>query len=504
MKYFKNLGLIITFLSLMFGMTTFASENVKVMGVDEQSKKPVIYIKGASEIKDAQAVIGNKEASGVDIEKIAEKEISMKTFILIDNSLSIPEKNRDVIKDIVSEMIAGRMNGEQFAIATFGEEIEILKEFSDDYLELKETINNIEFKDRETYLTDILYDLVNDNYLENEDSCYTRIFVISDGVDNKSLGYTAEELSVLLEEKTIPVYTLGVYNNKNSNDEQLKKMFALSRQTNAEYFLLNEVEDYMEIVSALAKDHEIVALEIYPDSESKDGSEKTIKLELQIAEETVSIQVDNVRMAQEKVEPEAAPVEKEVVTVVETIPEEEEPSEGSANIVLIGIIAIIVLVVGIVSAILISRVLKKKKIDKEISEVTDPFKDIPVEADVTEMVSDNYVSDGEGTVMLFNGNKKVRITLTDINMPARSYTTYIERRIVIGRSATNTDICIDYDQSVSGKHCAIEMRNDKFYLIDLQSSNKTYLNESQVLSEVELSSGSVIKMGRVRMRVEMS
>ena len=107
-------------------------------------------------------------------------------------------------------------------------------------------------------------------------------------------------------------------------------------------------------------------------------------------------------------------------------------------------------------------------------------------------------------MLLFNGNKKVKVTLTDINMPARSYTTYIERRIVIGRSAANTDICIDYDQSVSGKHCAIEMRNDKFYLIDLQSSNKTYLNESQVLSEVEISSGSVIKMGRVRMRVEMS
>ena len=49
--------------------------------------------------------------------------------------------------------------------STNDEEIEILEDFTSDYGELKNTINNIEFKDRETYLTDILYDLIIIRYI---------------------------------------------------------------------------------------------------------------------------------------------------------------------------------------------------------------------------------------------------------------------------------------------------------------------------------------------------
>ena len=347
MKYLKKLLFAITFFSFMFGTSVFAAEDIKVMGVDEQGKNPVIYIKGAGDINSVSAIVGNVEASGVDIEKISEKEVSMKTFILMDNSLSIPEKNRTVVKELVSEIIAGRKNNEQFAIATFGEEIEILKDFSNDYVELKETINKMEFKDRETYLTDILYDLIQNNSLEGEDTCYTRIFVISDGVDNKSLGYTAEELSELLSEHTIPVYTLGIYNKKSSNDEELKNMFSLSRQTNAEYFLLDETEDYMTIVSELAKDYEIISLEVYPDSKSKDGSEKTIQLELQTAGGTESVQVDHVRMAQEK-----AVQETEVKE--EVLEPETEPASGSKDtLVLIMVAFLFIAVIAIITVVIV-------------------------------------------------------------------------------------------------------------------------------------------------------
>ena len=89
-------------------------------------------------------------------------------------------------------------------------------------------------------------------------------------------------------------------------------------------------------------------------------------------------------------------------------------------------------------------------------------------------------------------------------MPARRYTAYIDRRIIIGRSAEKANICIDYDPFISSTHCAIEMRNGRFYLIDLQSSNKTYVNNKQVLSEVEINSGCIISIGRVSLHVEMS
>lgn len=502
MKYLNKAFFIIVCCVLMCGTKVFAAESLKVMGVDEQGNNPVFYIKGASEINDIQVVIGNVEATGADIVKISEKEISMKTFVLIDNSLSIPEKNRNVIKDIISELIAGRENNEQFAIATFGEEIEILTEFTSDYIGLKNIINNIEFQDRETYLTDILYDLIKEEFLKGGNDCYTRIFVISDGVDNKSLGYTTEELSELLTEYTIPVYALGVYNKKGSNEEELKKLFALSRQTNAEFFLLDEIENNMMIISELAKDHEIIAVEVFPNSTSKDGSEKTIQLEFMSDGEKISLQVDRVRMPQEKLQHETY-VQEEMVL-------EEKGTEVNTNVgnnsrrIVICVLIIVSIIVAITLIIFGARFMKKKQQEKEIKVISDPFVNDGTEISQTELVGIYPKKEGDGTILLFDGMKKVKITLTDLNTPARSFSTYIDKRIVIGRSASSTDVCIDYDQSVSGKHCAIEMRNDRCYLIDLQSSNKTYLNENLVLSEVEISSGSILKMGRVRMRVEMS
>lgn len=184
--------------------------------------------------------------------------------------------------------------------------------------------------------------------------------------------------------------------------------------------------------------------------------------------------------------------------------EEEKDSKDTVILIMVAFLFVSVIAIIVTVIILLVRFLKKRKQEKDIVETEDPLVDDLSDNIHTEIVNDYSGNTGEGTVLLFDGIKKVKITLTDINTPARSFTTFIERKIVIGRSAANTDICIDYDQSVSGKHCAIEMRNDRFYLIDLQSSNKTYLNEIQVLSEVEISSGSIIRMGRVRMRVEMS
>ena len=497
MKCFSKIFFVII-CCLGLGVTAFAEERIRIVSVNDSGENPIIYLKGAQEIEQAEATIGNREAIKVNIEKISEKSIPMNTLVLIDNSLSISEDNREKIKELISEIIAGRQGDEKYAIATFGEKIEILSDFSNNYIELKKIIENIEFVDRETYLTDVLYDLLNGEYLAEND-CYTRIFVISDGVDNKTLGYTTEELEEVLSVNKIPIYTIGVYNKKASNNEELKNMFALSRQTNAEYFLLDEVEDYFQIVTELAKDYEIISLEIYPDSQSKDGSKKTVQLKMQIEGETILIQEDDVRIWQATIEQVTIEETGNTETKVEEIKMPEKEGNTTDSVLLSCGIALLVFI-----AFCIMYFLKKKKQDKEITTISNPYEAKKVESFETELVDVPVKREENGTMLLFDDVNKVKITLTDVNAPAKSFSVYIDRRIVIGRAAIGTDICIDYEPSVSGKHCAIEMRNNRFYLIDLQSSNKTYLNERQVLSEIEINSGNIIKMGRVKMRVEMS
>ena len=146
--------------------------------------------------------------------------------------------------------------------------------------------------------------------------------------------------------------------------------------------------------------------------------------------------------------------------------------------------------------------IKKKKEENVIREIADPFENTKTEMFSVERSVYNY--DRGTTVQLFNEVRKAKLTLTDVNMPARRYTAYMNKRIIIGRSAAKADICIDYDPFISSTHCAIEMRNGRIYLMDLKSSNKTYVNNNLVISEVEISSGCIIKMGRVSMHVEVS
>ena len=169
------------------------------------------------------------------------------------------------------------------------------------------------------------------------------------------------------------------------------------------------------------------------------------------------------------------------------------------------IVLLVILTIAIIASIVVLIVLliKRNKEKNVIRQVADPFEEFKTEMYSPGGASYNY-GNGGTTVQLFNEIRKVKLTLTDVNMPAKRYTAFINNKIVIGRSATKADICIDYDPFISGTHCAIEMRNGRFYLIDLQSSNKTYMNNKQVLSEVEISSGCIISMGRVSLRVEMS
>lgn len=499
---------IVLLATLLFGVTVYAEENIKVMEVQDQGETPSIFVKGIEgDSFEVTALVGSSECESVSVHSVSSENIPIKTLILLDNSLSIPDASRDSMKNVISELIAGRAKNEQFALATFGENIEILVDFTDDYVQLKAAVDGIEFQDRETYLTDVLYDLIkNQSYGTDQELAYKRILVVSDGVDNKSLGYTREELNNALSESSVPIYTLGVYNKKGSNSEELSNMFALSRQTNADSFLLNELEDPMIVVGSLAEDQKIVRFDVVPAQNERDGSEKTITFT--ISNPNATFKVDKVRMPQEVIEV----MQDEPEEVIDEERPEPEPVQndngGNDGMIIAIIIAVFIFVIAVITGIviLIVSLVKKKKEQNKVVEVDNIFTSMD-ETAVTECLGTQSASGSDGETVLILDNSSSRsciLTLTDINQPAHSFSKNISGRIVIGRSAANTDICIDYDKSVSSRHCAIERRGNSFYLIDLGSSNGTYLNDNKVLSEVEIYSGGIIKLGRIQLKVEMS
>src|SRR3954469_2520033 len=68
-----------------------------------------------------------------------------------------------------------------------------------------------------------------------------------------------------------------------------------------------------------------------------------------------------------------------------------------------------------------------------------------------------------------------------------------EEEFFIGRDVKN-NIVVDLD-NVSRRHAKIVTRHGKSYVMDLNSTNGTYLNDQEVLEEMPLRSGDYVKVG---------
>lgn len=511
---------LISFLAglMLFGITALADDSAAIMETYTGDFAISVYLKGVGSSTDNMSIqIATSEAGQYSTEVLSELDKPMRTLVMIDNSISIPEANRGKIAELLQNMISDRLNNEEVSVATFGENINIVTDYSSDYTVLKQAIDSISYQDQETYLTDVLYDLISAQYTHASEDVYCRIVVVSDGVDNKSLGYTKDELYSLLRDVQVPIYTIGSAGK--SNNDELENMFALSRMTSADYFLLDEVEDLFEITESLKQDRNIVKLTVYPPDEMMDGSRKAVRItfsdEFSLTAEVTMPQQVKVNEPQEEpvaeepeTPPEPEPEPESEVTPVEMV-EDKDAELNTSFLVIFFIVVAAFIVITIVCVVLIV-VNRKKNKPVEFETVDDNIlfeleKNIRNSDDKTEMIGSfahNNNDDGS-TVMIWNQQAAYQLVLTDVNSPARSFRVPLSQSVVIGRKKELCDIALDYEKSVSGTHCEITARDGRFYIKDLQSSNGTYVNGSKVLTESEIFSGNVLKFGRLEMRFEV-
>lgn len=499
-------------------VAVFAAKGAVILETYTGENSVSVYVKGANKYADDINVqIATAEAEKVEKASVSKLDTPMKTLIMIDNSISIPAGDRKKISALVENMIAGLKN-EEISIATFSEDINIVTDYTSDYKTLKQAADSIKYHDQETYLTDVLYDLISTHYVNQEEDTYRRIIVISDGVDNKSLGYTKEELSNLLRDCPVPIYTIGC--STENNNEQLENMFAISRQTNVKYFLLDKVKNMFDISDVLGKDLKILRLTITPPADMMDGAKKAVKITLSDGESlTVDIAMPQQLQIEEpepepepepetesrESEPETEAVEPETEAVQET--ESADSGIGMITVLLIGTGA--AAVIAVICIVII--VGKKKRSNRASFEIADSSilnerQNDAADAGERTLLLDpgqNGDADHDGTVMIWNQGTTYQVVLTDINSPAKSFRAPLNQAIVIGRKADKCDIALDYEKSVSAKHCEISVSGGKFYVTDLQSSNGTFLNGSKVLTKTEIFSGNTLRLGKLEMRFEV-
>ena len=490
----------------------------EILSFGTEGKNIVLYVRAPGDNCEFQCQVGTSEVEKIESHPIEKEEVPIETIILLDNSLSVVEKYRPTIRTIMSELAANRMNGEQFTIAVFSDEIHYLAEKCTDYVQVKQAIDGITYNNQETYLTDVLYTMLSkmnqENNTENK-ATLKRIVIISDGVDNKSIGYTKEELYDALEKTPYPIYTLGcTYKN---NNEQLKNMFVLSRLTGGESWLLDDVSDPMTVIDSISSLNQALKVVVTPKDKDCDGTRKGINLTVKSGEQSVSDSIEIVMPFRTVPETTKAPATEPpttappattapVPTTQAAVPE-PEASGLSARLVRSLIAASGVLLIGFIVGLLVFLKRSRQKRDAfqpAGPKTNDNKSDAGGNASrhVTQIAGSEEISQQRSTMFVWGQEAARTLILEDVANPVKRFEVSLDSAVLVGYDA-ECQICLNYEETVSGKHCRIYGSDGKIYVENLSRSNGTYMDGKKIVSSAEIYTGCVLKLGNLKMRVEI-
>lgn len=501
-KSLRNGVFVFMLVLILYGSICQAEGTATIMEANTGETDIAIYVKNAgSDLSGITVQIGTSESSRITCQSIEDSEFE--TLILIDNSLSIPQNARGRISDFLQNFINAKAGNEKIAIGVFSREITYLTGYTSDYNTLINAVEAITYQNQETYITDMLYELLSREYVTAPKDVYRRIIIIADGIDNESIGYTTDELNQLMKENTYPIYTIGCKTSK--NNEELEKLFALSRLSGAGYFLLDSAEEISSIVSVLSEDKQIVKIVATPPADMMDGSRKSVKVNIQGQSVSIEMkmpqQVKQQEISESPESTEEITEETQEETVEESSVEETTIQENEDDLhrasalkfIVFVIVFWVIVAIAIIVFILIRHFKKKRQMEIKKTQILMTQRELELK---------EALADGHAIPLSGQQHPIAYIILTDIHSPGRSFRVPFNRDVVIGRSKTACQIVLDYDQSVSGRHCEIYTMGSKLMIKDLQSSNGTFINGNRIFSDTELVSGNIITLGRLEMRFE--
>ena len=271
----------VSILMLVSGISVQA-DGAKIMSAQTSDESLYLYVQGVSSDAAVTVQIGSTIADeeSIAVSGLRDLDVPMRTLVLLDNSLSIPSSDRSEILEIVDALIEDKLDNELIRIGTYSDEVTWLCDFTADRSALSAAADGITFENQASYLSDILYDILLE--LAGEGSgIYTRILIITDGADDKSIGYTNEEVRTLIGSNAFPIYTVGVQITDNS--AELETLFSFSRASSAEYYLLHETASE-QIISGLLADQENLCIAVALEESLLDGGSRSVRVQIETAE----------------------------------------------------------------------------------------------------------------------------------------------------------------------------------------------------------------------------
>lgn len=510
-KKYKFLGQSAVFFLcvVLYCSMVFAAGGTKVMEKYSGESEIALYVKGSEDVFENITVqVGTAVCSSVEKNTLSETKQSIRTLVVLDNSESIPKKDRKKISKILRNVISDKAENEQIAIAVLNKDMEYLADYTSDNAVLKSAVSQITYRNTKTYLTDVLYEWFSKEYIPRQAESYYRILVIADGTDNKPIGYTQDEFYSMLKDYPVPIYAIGV--KTKNNNENLENMFAISRASNADSFLLDDIENVQDISNALHEGRTIVKLVIRPQAELLDGNRKTVKILFESGD-TLSTEMVMPQVKYEQKETVIQDDENEERTDVKDEESNVWDEKGGKDNVSKKKILILTATVGAAVLLLLAVIFlfaRKKKAHSQTGQESasdNPVNQIQEQQstfreDKTEVGVSPFPQNSDQTVVVWNPGVAYQLILQDVNVTAKSIEFPLKRSAIIGRKPDMSDIAFENDKTVSGRHCEVAVRDGRFYITDLKSSNGTYINGRKVVSEMEIFPGDLLRLGKLELK----
>lgn len=389
-----------------------------------------------------------------------------------------------MIKELLGDLIANRLAGERYTIATISDQVNYLCTGESDYAALKAIVDGLSFENQRTQLTDGLYHVL-DSLKSSDESTLRRLLIIADGVDNKQVGYTQSELAALIQETGYPIYTVGCANNSASATEELQNLFALSRLTSGGSYYLPEVEKAMDVVSGVIAWNNSVQLTVQLPPKASDGMTKALR----ITNGTNTYMTElKMPLAEPQEESDPVPPVPEPEPAPDPVPEPEPVNHWGVAL------AIVLVAVALIFAVII--LLWRKKARERIVEVPE------AKPSATPAVTEILSSQGGETEGIWDSSPALRLVLQNLDLSSQRIEVALDGEILIGRDGSACQVVLT-EPSVARRQCRIFRQGSWVMLANLSKSNITKLNGHNVIEDCELTDGGILQMGRLHMRVEI-
>ena len=132
------------FLMLAVAFRVSAAGQIPVLESKVIGDSLLLYVRGEQTVTAPEARIGTGKSTDVRV-RSSKKDLPVRTYLLVDNSISISKENRNDIQELLTNIVAGKLPNESFTLCMFSDHLTVVAEDSSDYAALKGQIDGIQY-----------------------------------------------------------------------------------------------------------------------------------------------------------------------------------------------------------------------------------------------------------------------------------------------------------------------------------------------------------------------